>query len=272
KKLDDIRAFDWPDMHKKVWDFIQEGDQPEKLFDVIFMDEAQHFAPLWLKIILEHLKPNGSIFLCDDPSQSVYRFFSWQQKGIDVQGKTRWLKVPYRTTREIFEAAYSLILSNPLAKSLMDECGENVIPELTENVRTGDRPQAFCFSSYEKERDFVQKEIAKLVRRILPSEIAILHTEKHVRATYKSLVPNDVKVDEIKRRTGMEYKAVFIPQIHKLFSSGDISYDYEQVKAEHQLALYMAMTRARDRVYLLYGPKWPKDFEPLRPHVEWLEE
>jgi hypothetical protein len=159
KKLDDIRAFDWPDMHQKVWDFFQEGETPEHNFDLIFVDEAQHFAPLWLKIILEYLKPNGSIFMCDDPSQSVYRYFSWQQKGVTVQGKTRWLKVPYRTTREIFEAAYSLIQSNPLAKTLMDECGKNVTPDLTENVRTGDRPKAHCFGSYEKEKNLCKKKL-----------------------------------------------------------------------------------------------------------------
>jgi len=68
----------------------------------------------------------------------------------------------------------------------------------------------------------------------------------------------------------MEYKVVIIPQMHKLFASV-ISFDYEQSRAESQLALYMAMTRARDQVYLLYGQKWPKDFESLRGRLNWME-
>jgi superfamily I DNA/RNA helicase len=117
----------------------------------------------------------------------------------------------------------------------------------------------------------VQKEIAKLVERILPSEIAILHTEKHVRDTYRSLVPKDVKVDDLRRQTGMEYKVVFIPHVQQLFSGGDTSFDYKQAIAEHQLGLYMAMTRARDNVYLLFGSKWPKEFEAVRSYVDWLD-
>lgn len=270
-KLNDIRAFDWPDFHSKVNEFIEQGEIPEKLYDGIFIDEAQHFAPSWLRIVLCYLKPSGAIFLCDDPSQSVYRFFSWQQKGINVRGRTRWLRIPYRTTREIFEAGYALIQANSLARNLLEESGDNAIPELSENMRIGERPHAYQFSSYAKEKDFVQKEIQNLIKKILPSEIAILHSEKFVIQDYSTLVPDGVKVDDLKRRTGMEYKVVFIPQIHRLFSGSEINFDYEQAKAQYQLAFYMAMTRARDRVFLLYGQKWPKEFEPLRPYVDWVE-
>jgi hypothetical protein len=270
---DEMRVYDWPDIHQKAWEFIQNGTSPNHLFDLIFIDEAQHFAPFWLKIIMAHLKPNGSIFLCDDPSQSVYRFYSWEQKGINVMGgRTRWLRIPYRTTREIFTAGYALIQSNPLAEKLMKESGDNAIPDLSnDHVRNGERPQVYCFPSYEKEKDFICIEIGKLVKKILPSEIAILHTEKYVIQAYERLVPRGVVVDDLKRRTGMEYKVVFIPQTQHLFSGSKTSFDYELAKAQHQLALYMAMTRARDQVYLLYGQKWPKEYEPLRSYVNWLE-
>ena len=266
----DLRAYDWPDMHQKVWEFIQTGSKPKKMYDIIFVDEAQHFAPLWFEILMAHLKPNGSIFLCEDPSQSVYRFYSWKQKKIPVSGKTRWLHVPYRTTREIFLAAYSLVKSNPLAKNLMGE--DRNIPDLDdENIRTGERPQVYHFDSYEREKEFVQNEIEKLVRIVLPSEIAILHTEKYIHDAYKKLVPDAVKVDEIKRRTGMEYKIVFIPQVHRLFSGDKVDFDYERAETEHQLALYTAMTRARDKVYLLFGQKWPKEFDVITSYVDWPE-
>ncbi len=267
----ELRNFDWQDMRKTVLGFIEAGEQPETLYDAIFIDEAQHFAPLWMKIVLAHLKPNGSIFICDDPSQSVYRMFSWEQRGIDVRGKTRWLRIPYRTTMEIFETAYLLIQGNPLSKKLLDESGDPTIPDLSSVLlRRGDAPAAIQFNSFEKEKEFVQNLVKEKMAVVLPSEIAVLHSEKSVLSTYRGLLPAAVKVDDLKRQTGMEYKVVIIPQVHKLFT-GVISFDYEQTKAENQLALYMAMTRARDQVYLLYGQKWPKDFEALRGRLNWME-
>ncbi|NMC18695.1 MAG: UvrD-helicase domain-containing protein [Chloroflexi bacterium] len=108
-ELKENSSFDWADLHEKTIKYLDEGIEIEKKYDVILIDEAQHFAPCWMKIITHFLKEDGVLFLCDDPSQSVYRFFSWKQKGINVVGKTRWLKIPYRNTKQIFEAAFSLI-------------------------------------------------------------------------------------------------------------------------------------------------------------------
>lgn len=267
KRLEDLRAYDWPDMHQKVLEFLQDGSIPKKQYDAVFIDEAQHFAPAWFKIVLAHLNPSGSIFMCEDPSQSVYRLYSWEQKGIPVIGRTRWLRIPYRSTREIFRAAYSLISTNELAKSLLGE--EEASPDVDNpNIRSGNLPEVHEFSSLEKQKEFICARIQSLTQTVLPSEIAILHTEKHVRDTFKSLVPPGVKIDDIKRRTGLEYKFVFIPQVQKLFES-EQSFDYERTVAEHQLVLYTAMTRARDMVYLTFGHKWPKEYEILEQYVNW---
>jgi hypothetical protein len=44
------------------------------------------------------------LFLADDPMQSIYRYYSWREKGVPVAGRTRWLRIPYRNTREIYQA------------------------------------------------------------------------------------------------------------------------------------------------------------------------
>lgn len=270
QRINDIRVYDWSDMRMKVLEFLKNGLEPEKKYDLILIDEAQHFAPFWIKIILAHLKERGSIFLCDDPSQSVYRLYSWEQKGIAIRGRrTRWLKTPYRTTREIFQAGYSLIETNPTARRLLDESGENIIPEYSNDVRSGDKPQAWCFSSFEREKDFVSSKIKELSEQILLSEIAVLHTQKHVLDTYRDLLPKEVKVEDLKRITGMEYKVVFIPRLHQLYER-NINQSYEQDVARNQIDLYMAVTRARDHVFLLYGQKLLKEYEPMRSKIDWF--
>ena len=84
---------------------IAAGRVTPKIFDAILIDEAQDWAPNWVKIINRMVNAeHGVIFLADDPSQSIYRSFSWKEKGINVAGRTRWLKIPYRNTYEIYQA------------------------------------------------------------------------------------------------------------------------------------------------------------------------
>jgi hypothetical protein len=273
QRLQDLPAYDWVDLHTKTLQYLEEGVEPDKLYDVILIDEAQHFAPTWMRIIERFLKPGGSLFLCDDPSQSVYRYYSWRQKGVEVVGRTRWLRIPYRNTRQIFEAAYALIKENPLAQKLLAEDGEQASPHLEgKHMRQGPPPQVHRFSSVKDECDFVTAEIVRLVESgIAPNEIGILHEKKHVLSRYRPLVPHGVQLYEIKRQTGLEYKAVFVPQLQQLFAR-TIGTRWEEDEARNLLKCYMTMTRARDRLYLLYSQNWPSFLEPLRSYVQWNEE
>lgn len=271
--LRDMPAYDWVDLHEKTLRYFQEGIRPDKQYDVILVDEAQHFAPTWMRIVTEFLKPGGNLFLCDDPSQSVYRYYSWRQKGVEVRGRTRWLRIPYRNTRQIFEAAYALITDNQIAQRLLAEGGEQVQPDLdSTTMREGPRPQVHSFSSWEAEREFVVREIETLIRQkgMLPNEIGILHEKRHVLDRYKPLVPKGVQLYEVKRQTGLEYKAVFIPQIQQILDR-TVGISWEEDEERQRLKFYMAMARARKWLYLLHGRKWPKVLDPIRPYVEWIE-
>ena len=269
-RLADIPAYDWVDLHDKALKYLKDGVEPDKRYDVILIDEAQHFAPSWMGIIKELMKPTGGVFICDDPSQSVYRFFSWRQRGVEVVGRTRWLRIPYRNTRQIFRAAYALISENPLAIQLLGESGEAVSPDLENDMlRDGERPEVHNFNSISQEKEFVQREVLNLFNSgLLPEEICVLHTKRHVRQTYTELLPPGVQVDEPRRQTGMEYKAVIIPRIQDLFER-DIERSWEQDQARQQIMFYMTMARARDHLYLLYGKKWPKQLDAIRPYVDW---
>jgi len=271
--LRDMPAYDWVDLHEKTRRYLQEGIRPDKQYDIILIDEAQHFAPTWMRIATEFLKPGGNLFLCDDPSQSVYRYYSWRQKGVEVRGRTRWLRIPYRNTCQIFEAAYALIADNPIAQRLLAEGGEQVQPDLdSTTMREGPRPQVHSFSSWEAERGFAVREIETIIRQegILPNEIGILHEKKHVLDRYGPLVPKGVQLYKVKRQTGLEYKAVFIPQIQQMLDR-TVGISWEEDEGRQRLKFYMAMARARKWLYLLYERKWPKALEPIRPHVEWIE-
>ena len=169
-ELNERSTFDWADLHEKTLKYLNSGIVPDKKYNVILIDEAQHFAPTWMKIINQFLEPGGVLFLCDDPSQSMYRFFSWRQKGIEVTGKTRWLRIPYRNTRQIFEAAFSLIANDDMAKRLLGEDKTFAIPDLDNiNLRNGKRPLVRNFETVQAEKQFILKVILQLIEQGTPS-------------------------------------------------------------------------------------------------------
>jgi hypothetical protein len=273
KELSYIPAHDWADRRNTTLEFLKSGTEPNKKYDVILVDEAQHFAPNWMNILYYFLYPNASLFICDDPSQSVYRFFSWKQKGVEVVGRTRWLRIPYRNTRQIFTAAYSLIADDVFAQRLLSEDEAEKL-ELIDSyeLRIGPKPKVCRFSNISAEVDFIKNKVNALMDEgILPKEIGVLHTQNFVINKYHRELPRGVNVFEARRQTGLEYPIVFIPQVQKLFDRDtDLSWD-EDVSRQRMLT-YMMMSRACTDLYLSYQQTWPKNLDPLKEHVNWCEE
>lgn len=271
-ELKERGSFDWADLHDKTLKYLYEGIIPDKKYNVILIDEAQHFAPSWIKIIKYFLEPEGVLFLCDDPSQSIYRFFSWRQKGIEVIGKTRWLRVPYRNTRQIFEAAFSLIAEDDLARNLLAEDKNLATPDLNNpNLRNGTKPVVKQTASIHTEREYIENEIKSLMTSgLLPKNICILHNKKYVLDTYQELKKAGIRVENPISQTGMEYSAVFIPQTQRLFER-NVQTSWEEDQSHQRLNMYMLMTRARSHLYLTFQQKWPATFLTLKNYVDWQE-
>ncbi len=116
-RLSQLPALDWHDFYNQALQILEEGYSPPKQYDAILVDEAQHYAPGWIRVLLRLLKPNGHLFLCDDPTQGVYRNYTWKERGVNVVGRTRWLRVPYRYTRQIAKFLTEFINGN---QSLME--------------------------------------------------------------------------------------------------------------------------------------------------------
>lgn len=271
--LQKINAHDWEDIYEKTLECLRDGIEPEKKYDVILIDEAQHFAPTWVKIIKEFLKPGGTLFICDDPSQSVYRHYSWRQKGIDVVGRTRWLKIPYRNTRQIFEAAYALIDTDPMAQKLLTEDGEKSQPDLKNTaLRDGPKPQVHRFSSAQDEQSFICQRVKYLIEKegLRPEEVGVLHDKAYVLRNFRSVLPYGVQCFETKKQTGLEYRAIFIPEIEGM-SERTVGLDWNEDQSRQRLKFYMTLTRAREQVYISYRQKWPGLLDPIKPYVEWIQ-
>jgi hypothetical protein len=266
------RAYDWADVPHLVLRGMDEGRVESGIYDMILIDEAQDFAPVWIEVVKRLLKPeSGLLFLADDPSQSIYRYYSWREKGIPVVGRTRWLRIPYRNTREIYQAAYEVIRYDEVLRRRLEEQSGMALgePDLTSQyLRSGPRPELRTFSSVEAEFNFIRMEIERLLHEGFDSEeMAVLHRRKRgVRRLKRQLRGLGVKVATLHALKGLEFEVVFLSQMQETFADGT-GISEAQISEERRL-VYMAMTRARQRLYLNYEGHWPQPLKSVLGYID----
>ncbi|MCA9935041.1 MAG: ATP-dependent helicase, partial [Anaerolineales bacterium] len=97
--LQNQQLMDWGDVPRQLWRFWHNGEAALPRYDIILVDEAQFFAPLWFEIIKRILTPDtGHLFLVADASQGfLKRGQSWLSSGLDVRGRVHRLQKSYRT-------------------------------------------------------------------------------------------------------------------------------------------------------------------------------
>jgi len=269
--LAEQRSYDWADVPYLVLEGLDSGSIFCRPYDAVLIDEAQDFAPSWIQVIKRLLKPDsGLIFLADDPSQSIYRYYSWREKGIPVVGRTRWLRVPYRNTREIYRAAYEVIREDELLRqNLEEQLGLTLEPDLnSEYLRSGPRPQLREFRTPDNEFDFIRSEVEWLLQKGLDArEIAVLHRRRRgVGKLQQVLQGTGVEVSTFHAFKGLEFETVFLSQMQLAFPEGVER--SEQALSEERRLVYMAMTRARERLYLGYEGHWPAPMEGVCAYAE----
>lgn len=255
---------DAEDLHTEAYQkIILQPPQPAQMVDHILIDEAQDFAPSWFEIIRRLLKPEGSLFICDDPVQSLYQAYSWREKGIEVVGRTRTLRIPFRCTRLIHEAAYSLIESDELLQA-----SEDVIAPLFESpeITEGSKPELRGYADLTQEVVQLAQNIAALIAAGEdPKNIAVLcHNRHHVKywteleRRYKGLF-----IAPFERMKGLDFNTVFLPHLNTSFSGITDANAISEVRRR----IYVGMTRARNRLVLSHHAALPEPLTPLRAYV-----
>jgi hypothetical protein len=262
---------DWADIPYMVLDGLDSGKITPPNFNAILIDEAQDFAPIWIKVVNRLLDPEqGMLFLADDPAQSIYRFYSWKEKGVHVVGRTRWLKVPYRNTYEIYQAAYQLISTYPALQKSLESEGLLVVPELSDaSMRHGIKPLVQRFNHFDEEIINTRERIARLLRKGIDSrQIAVLHRRKnglkHLRSGLRGF---NVHINTFHATKGLEFEVVFLSQLQETL----VQDDNEEGNSQERRLVYMAMTRARQQLYMSYEGKLPKQYDAMRAYVDFVE-
>jgi superfamily I DNA/RNA helicase len=241
---------------------VMENGHPLKhSYDAVLIDEAQDFAPPWIRLAKLLQKPTGTMLLCEDPLQTLFRSFTWQEKGIPVVGRSVTLRVPFRSSREICAAAYSLIEADSL---LREE--QRIEPNLTAyEVSSGEVPLLIECADMPHEITMIAKGIEALLDAGVKGEhIAALCHNHAVMHQLKPLEKYGCVMKTFGTMKGLEFQAVFVPHLHDVFQRADADDAVSTVRRR----IFTAMTRARETLVLSYQGTLPHALQPLLPYVQ----
>jgi hypothetical protein len=281
-RLHKLEMMDWWDVPRRYWHWIEEGTVVPPRFDVVLVDEAQFFAPLWFNIVREIVLPEvGHLFLAADPTQGfLHRGESWRSiAGIEVRGRAHLLRRSYRTTRKILKLALTFY-----RQRLPEGNPDQLVPVL-KGMRAGKAPLLLRFDAPQDERQRIISEIKSAIERGLPPKhLLILHASgKGVTALIEALdatlgagsardpkdvPPGDfVRVTTLNAGAGLESPIVFVAGLQELFEQeGGLTLtdeDRGEMIEEHTRKLYMAFTRAGQRLILSCVGDVPAAFDHL---------
>lgn len=266
--LDKQHQFTFETMVLHFLDKLEKNEIVFPQYDAILIDEAQDFAPSWIKVVNHLLKEGGSLFLADDPSQSIFRYFTWAQKGVDVVGRTRWLRKPYRSTKQIFEAARAIIKDDPVTQERLKKEGDYEEPDLeNEFLRQGNKPLLKRLSNLQEEIIFVDFQINYLRQKYkVPfDKVALVHNVPYELSKYKrDLAKYGITFHTCRTIKGLEFEAVIFCGLEGFFKNGVD----DQGEVSHQKSLiYTTMGRAKNHLFMTYRNTFADQFSVFNDYV-----
>ena len=239
-------------------------------FEYVVVDEAQDVSVAQLRFLaaLGGDREN-SLFFAGDLGQRIFQQpFSWKALGVNIQGRSRTLKINYRTSHQIRKQADLL-----LAPELADVDGNNEKRNDTISVFNGPKPQMMVYDSEDEETAAVADWLKDLQRdEVVPSEMGIFvrsaaEIPRAKAAVEKAglpfkvldekieMVSGHVSISTMHLAKGLEFRVVgvmacddeVIPSMERIEAVGDDA-DLEEVYNTERHLLYVACTRARDQL------------------------
>jgi mRNA-degrading endonuclease RelE of RelBE toxin-antitoxin system len=255
-------------------------------FDYIVVDEAQDISISQLRFLaaLGAGRPN-SLFFAGDLGQRIFQQpFSWKALGVDIRGRSRTLRINYRTSHQIRMQADRL-----LGKEIMDVDGNKEERRGIVSVFNGPKPAIMVYDSQEKEIDAVAKWLSdRISEGTRPYEIGVFvrsdaQLPRAKAALEKSQVAYRILDDTVETASGqvsistmhlakgLEFRAVcvmacddeVIPLQERIETAGDDA-DLEEVYNTERHLLYVACTRARDHLLITSGDSPSEFIDDLR--------
>lgn len=245
---------------------------PGSPVDHVIVDECQDLNQGQVRFLatLGRGRANALFFTGDIGQRIFQQPFSWKSLGIDLRGRTKTLRVNYRTSQQIRKTADRLLES-----AIVDADGERVDRSKTISAFGGPAPTISVFDDQAEEQAaavaFLKERLESGVK---PHEMAIMFRDDaqlpRAQAIAQALGVPAVVLDQrlatlvgslnlstMHLAKGLEYRAVaviacdddVIPSPSRLAAISDPGDLKEAYELERHL-LYVACTRARDHLFV----------------------
>jgi hypothetical protein len=271
------KHFDAREMPRAAYQLLIKGEAPQISYTDILVDEMQDLSDMELRVLQAIEQLSGQLFLVGDGAQQIYRRGqSLKQVGISVAGRGFILRKNYRNTAEITAAASMLRTAQGIGRFDEDAAASQTMA--IPSAVSGERPCILICRTPEEERQLVVREIKYLTKKLglqkgeicclarsSPARLALLTALKAAGISARDYRIDDgladgdsVLVSTLHNSKGHEFRAVFLLGL----TEGTVPHVYSQEpeEMEREAALfYVAMTRAKELLYLSYPVKTAND-------------
>ncbi|MER7169193.1 UvrD-helicase domain-containing protein [Micromonospora sp. NPDC000207] len=239
----------------------------------LVVDEGQDLHPAQWRLLRALVAPGpNDMFLLADPYQRIYdSHVSLAQLGIEVRGRTRRLTVNYRTTHEILDLSVKILGGDPAIG--LD--GQDDTLRGYRSVTRGGVPQQVAHDDRDGEFEALIEQVGTWRKQgvelhaigiavrtgQLVSTICRILNDAHIPVADDKHGPDGVHVLTMHSMKGLEFQCLAVvgldagvlPAPYALTSAAEDPHAHLQDMQRERCLLFVALTRARDVLYLSHS-------------------
>lgn len=255
-------------------------------YDAVMIDEYQDFKDDWIKVCINLCKKykyknyqgreveDINLFMTGDRLQSIYnsKEHSWSKLGINMQGRSYFLKTCYRTGKEIAHMALKFLQQNEKLQEEVDKFYKSDDEQLTFLDNNNDSIDTIEF--VEGEYEEVVSYINELIRnkKYSYNDILIVCNFKNQCEKIKSMLPSSIRYNTrfIKEADKEDMDSCLLTSTYysakglegKVVILMDVDYFYGGLDKQKEIMdrklIYVGMTRASEKL-IIHGKNFNKN-------------
>ena len=261
----------------QAYDIVSEALRDKKIvseFTHVVVDEMQDFGSPALKL-LSHVVPGSSpnLFMVGDLNQRIRSMkSSFSSLGIHIKGRSRTLKINYRTSRSVFEKATSVRFKTAT------ESEESLYG--TASLFQGNDPTIKCFNDWDEEFEEFFEWLTKERQQFSDDEICVVtRTTSQLQKVQTALKSREVttyqirgnvfdhtaiegiRISTIHRIKGLEFSSVAVlganyesVPLKRLVDRCSDGETREEIILREINAFFVAMTRTKGNLWISGSP------------------